>query len=176
MVPENCIDGPCFTDERSADERLHAPVQHEELCEIANRLVRFPQICEVYIFGDSLYGDSAPEANLLLIVNKESDYKKFLKAFRETVETLECGNINESVYRKLAVWKVLGEKAFLNFLSGLDEDTPHNELSLLLNLYILPRTWRERLEEIQVVLSPFESNFMERLNQEARIFARAPKS
>jgi len=170
MVPDECMDGACCSDGICA-----SPVTWLETKEIANRLALFPQVSEVWVFGNSSLCPPAEEASLILLVKNEDIYKYFVSETNRRIEEDPEGIRMETLHRKLVIASILGDEAFQNFQDGLDTDMDHAEISLLLNLFILPINWRHRLAEIQNDLCQFESNFMFRVSQSARILVRHVK-
>lgn len=144
----------------SFDSEFPSPgYSREEATFYASQLVKLQGVVRVMLYGSIARDEAGHDMDLLILVDDEKIYQDFLRRIR--------GKIEEDI-----VGHELGPRLRLAAVLELWPNAQHFwPPDTLIDLFVMPQNWMDRLAQIQENLPHEDQQFMHNIAQDARVIA-----
>lgn len=141
---------------------------------VAHHFAKLPGVAYVELYGSIAREGVGNDIDMVIVVNDENTYRDFVAEVMSRVHRAETNKgYSQAQYRAEAVERIFGEHlGIVRTLMHDTRDQTAKNVYLYLDMFIAPRDWRERLDELQEHLPHDDPYFMHNIARDAWIIAR----
>lgn len=128
---------------------------------VASQLIQLNGVSRIELFGSVARNLRGNDIDLIIVVDDEETYRRFLAGVRKNIREDMFGNELGARLRLAAVFEM--------WMNDWPASEPLWSDALLLDLFVMPKDWHARTDELQKNLPHNDSSFVRTIAKDARV-------
>lgn len=164
-------------DSRDPKCDLDPPFTKGDAEAVAVRLLGLPGVIRIEVCGEIARVGYSSEMDIIVVVDDECLHKSFISNTRYIIldQTEFCSDLfdrpspGKSGWRRTALARTFGSAVFWRTMNPFKEPTFRSEALGLMDILVMPRDWKERLDELQSHLHHDDPSFLRNIAKDAQV-------